>query len=53
MKHWIFLAASVAFAADRYVNGEREFDELVDLLSGRLRNRPERQLQPSADLGPA
>lgn len=37
----------LALTAERYVNAEREFDDLVEELSTRLRNRPERRLQPS------
>jgi cytochrome c biogenesis protein len=36
----------LAFVGDRYVATEREFDALLDDLSARLRNRPERRLQP-------
>jgi len=36
----------LAFLGDRYVSSEREFDALLDDLSVRLRNRPERRLQP-------
>ena len=43
----------MAFLGDRYVNAEREFGELLDDLSARLRNRPERRLQPSAGSGRA
>jgi cytochrome c biogenesis protein len=35
---------SVALTADRYVNAEREFEELVEHLSARLGRRPERRL---------
>jgi cytochrome c biogenesis protein len=35
---------SIALTADRYVNAEREFDELLDELSARLGRRPERHL---------
>lgn len=38
--------------ADRYVNAEHEFGKLLDELSIRLRNRPERGLQPSSEIGP-
>ena len=38
----------LAMIADRYVDTEREFGRLLDELSARLRNRPERRLQPSA-----
>ena len=37
----------LAFLADRYVDSEREFGQLLDDVSTRLRNRPERRLQPS------
>jgi cytochrome c biogenesis protein len=37
----------MAFLADRYVDSEREFGQLLDDVSTRLRNRPERRLQPS------
>ncbi|HUR15909.1 MAG TPA: cytochrome c biogenesis protein ResB [Candidatus Limnocylindrales bacterium] len=43
----------MAFLGDRYVNAEREFGEVLDELSTRLRNRPERRLQPSAGVGRA
>ena len=43
----------LAFVGDRYVNSEREFGQLLDELSVRLRNRPERRLQPSAGVGRA
>ena len=42
----------MAFIADRYVAAEREFNSLLDDLSTRLRNRPERRLQPSDGSGP-
>ena len=38
----------LAMVADRYVDAEREFGALLDDLSARLRNRPDRRLQPSA-----
>jgi len=38
----------IPIIADRYVDTEREFGRLLDELSARLRNRPERRLQPSA-----
>ncbi len=43
----------LAMLADRYVDAEREFGELVEDLSVRLRNRPERRLQPSTGRRPA
>jgi cytochrome c biogenesis protein len=43
----------LAFLGDRYVDAEREFGQLTDDLSARLRNRPERRLQPSAGAGRA
>lgn len=43
----------MAFLADRYVDAEREFGALLDDVSARLRNRPERRLQPSPRVGPA
>lgn len=36
----------MAFLGDRYVSSEREFEALLDDLSVRLRNRPERRLEP-------
>jgi cytochrome c biogenesis protein len=42
----------IALAADRYVNAEREFDALIARLSDRLRNHPERRLQPSTEVAP-
>ena len=43
----------LALAADRYANPEREFEGLLDELAIRLRNRPERRMQPSAAVGRA
>ena len=43
----------LAFLADRYVDSEREFAALLEELSARLRNRPERRLQPSPGVGRA
>ncbi len=43
----------MAFLGDRYVSSEREFGALLDDLSARLRNRPERRLQPVGGGGPA
>lgn len=43
----------LAFLGDRYVSSEHEFDALLDDLSVRLRNRPERRLQPVGRGGPA
>ena len=43
----------LAMLADRYVDAEREFGQLLDDVSIRLRNRPERRLQPSAGARPA
>jgi len=37
----------VALTAERYVNAEREFEELLEELSARLGRRPERRLSPS------
>jgi cytochrome c biogenesis protein len=37
----------IALNAERYVNAEREFEELVEELSVRLGRRPERRLAPS------
>lgn len=42
----------MAFIGDRYVSAEREFGALLDDLSARLRNRPERRLQPVERGGP-
>jgi cytochrome c biogenesis protein len=39
---------SVALVGDRYVNAEREFERLLDELAVRLRNRPERRMQPAS-----
>ena len=39
----------LAMLADRYVDAEREFGRLLDDLSVRLRNLPERRLQPSTE----
>jgi cytochrome c biogenesis protein len=41
----------LAFLGDRYVDSEREFGQVLDDLSARLRNRPERRLQPSSGSG--
>jgi cytochrome c biogenesis protein len=41
----------LAFVGDRYVASDREFAALLDDLSARLRNRPERRLQPSLATG--
>lgn len=41
----------LAMAADRYVDVEREFGQLQDELSARLRNRPESRLQPNSRSG--
>jgi cytochrome c biogenesis protein len=41
----------LVMVADRYVDTEREFGRVLDDLSARLRNRPERRLQPSAGSG--
>jgi cytochrome c biogenesis protein len=38
---------SIALTADRYVNAEREFEQLLDDLSARLGRRPERRLDPA------
>ena len=38
----------VALVADRYANPERELEGLLDDLAGRLRNHPERRMQPSS-----
>jgi len=43
----------LAFLGDRYVNSEREFGQLLDDVSARLRNRPERRLEPSTAARPA
>jgi cytochrome c biogenesis protein len=43
----------MAMLADRYVDAEREFGQLLDDVSVRLRNLPERRLQPSAGARPA
>ncbi len=43
----------LAFLGDRYVSSDREFGALVDDLAVRLRNRPERRLQPVGGTGPA
>ncbi len=51
---WARLSAGrleLALVADRYANTEREFDALLEQLAVRLRNRPERRLQPSAGPG--
>ncbi len=42
----------VAFLGDRYVDAEREFGGILDDLSARLRNLPERRLQPRGGMGP-
>ena len=41
----------LAMLADRYVDAEREFGRLLDDLSARFGNRPERRMQPSTDSG--
>ncbi|MEP7158437.1 MAG: cytochrome c biogenesis protein ResB [Chloroflexota bacterium] len=41
----------LAMLADRYVDTEREFNRLLDDMAARLRNRPERHLQPSSGSG--
>lgn len=41
----------LAMIADRYVDTEREFGRLLDDLAARLRNRPERRLQPFVGSG--
>jgi cytochrome c biogenesis protein len=38
----------LAMLADRYVDAEREFGRLLDDLSARFGNRPERRMQPSS-----
>jgi len=43
----------LALVAERYVNAEREFDDLLDELSVRLRNHPERRLLPASATGRA
>jgi len=43
----------LAFLGDRYVSSEQEFEALLDDLSVRLRNLPERRLQPVGGTGPA
>ena len=43
----------LAFLGDRYVSSEQEFGALLDDLSVRLRNRPERRLQPVSGGGSA
>ena len=43
----------LAFLGDRYVSSEQEFGALLDDLAVRLRNRPERRLQPVGRVGPA
>ena len=43
----------LAFLGDRYVDADREFGALLDDLSARLRNLPERRLQPSTGVGRA
>ena len=43
----------LAFLGDRYVASEKEFEDLLDDLSARLRNRPERRLQRVAAGGRA
>jgi cytochrome c biogenesis protein len=41
----------LAMLAERYVDTEREFGRLLDDMAARLRNRPERHLQPSSGSG--
>jgi cytochrome c biogenesis protein len=41
----------LAFIGDRYVNAEREFNQVLEDLAVRLRNRPERRMQPSPTVG--
>jgi cytochrome c biogenesis protein len=41
----------MAFLGDRYVASEKEFGDITEELSARLRNRPERRLQPSSGGG--
>ena len=41
----------LAMLADRYVDAEREFGRLLDDLSARFGNRPERRMQPSSGSG--
>jgi cytochrome c biogenesis protein len=41
----------LAMLADRYVDTEREFGRLLEDLSARFGNRPERRMQPSSGLG--
>jgi cytochrome c biogenesis protein len=43
----------LALVGDRYVNAEREFEQLLDELAIRFRNRPERRLQPATGDSPA
>jgi cytochrome c biogenesis protein len=40
----------LAMLGDRYVDTEREFGKLLDELADRLRNRPERGMQPATDI---
>jgi cytochrome c biogenesis protein len=40
----------LAMLADRYVDAEREFGRLLDDLSARFGNRPERRMQPSTEV---
>ncbi len=42
----------LAMLADRYVDADREFGRLLDELSARFGNRPERRLQPSNGRAP-
>lgn len=41
----------LAMLADRYVDAEREFGRLLDELTVRFGNRPERRMQPSSAVG--
>jgi cytochrome c biogenesis protein len=43
----------LAFIGDRYVASEKEFADILDDVSARLRNHPERRLQPVPGSGPA
>ena len=43
----------VALVADRYANSDHEFDSLLEDLATRLRNRPERRMQPSSEVSGA
>jgi len=46
--HRLLREEGILFLGVNYVDTEREFGRLLDELSARLRNRPERRLQPSA-----